>query len=227
MQKLGGTGALLVSVAAVLLIAVVGWIGFVSPQRSKAGDLDSQYATAQSQLTAAQRLLATTNTRQNLAVLRAASRALPDTPQMSQILRQLAAATATSHTELDGVTPSPAVAGGAPGAEAVPLAVTVKGRYFALQHLLGLLRLSADVRGSKVTGAGRLYTVDGIQFGAAGSTGGTSSGASDQGAVTATITMNAFVYAPSAAPATAAASTATDTTSTAGTSQTSAVGATN
>lgn len=226
-QKLGGTGTLLVTVAAVLLVAVVGWMALVSPQRSKANQLAAQNAAAQAQLATAQHALATENTHQDLAVLRAAARALPATPQVSQILRQLASLTATSNTELDAVTPSPAVPGGASGAEAVPLAVTVKGRYFALQHLLRLLRSSADVQGKKITGSGRLYTVDGIQFASASSGGGTSSGASQQGAVTATITMNAFVYAPSAVAATATPPATTDTTSTSGTSQASAVTPTN
>jgi hypothetical protein len=223
MRKLSGTSALAITVVVVLLIAVVGWVGLVSPQRSKSSTLDTQIAAAQSQLTAAQHTLAATNTRKNLAVLRAATRALPDTPQMSEILRELAALTAKSQTELDSVTPSAALPGGAPAAEAVPLAVTVKGRYFALQHLLALLRQSADVHGGNVTGQGRLYTVDQIQFGAAG----TGTGSTDQGAVTATITLNAFIYDPAAVAAAAAATAAaTTTTTTSGTSATSATGAT-
>ena len=63
----------------------------VSPQRSKADDLDTQIGAAEAQLTDAQQLLATPNKQATAAALKAAKRALPDTPQMSNILRQLSA----------------------------------------------------------------------------------------------------------------------------------------
>jgi Pilus assembly protein, PilO len=210
-QKLGGRGVLAAMVLAFLLVVIVGWVGFVSPQRSKANKLDTQIASAQSQLATAQHLLAENKNAKTLAVLRNSQRALPDTPEMSQLLRQLSALTAASHTELDSVTPAAVVASAASGAEAVPLTVTVKGRYFAIQHLLGLLRKSADVQGGNVTGQGRLYTVDMIQFGATGPTNGSGSGG---GVVSATITMNAFVYSPASVATTAAAATTTTTGST-------------
>ena len=210
MKKLGATGTLAVTVAAVLVIAVVGWVGFVSPQRSKSSELDTQNAAAESQLASEQHVLSSASTKGSLAALRSAKRALPDTPQMSELLRQLSTLVTESQAELDSVTPGAPVAA-ASGGEVQPLAVTVKGKYFALQHLMQLLRKSADVQKGKITGAGRLYSVDSIQFGAAASGGGTSSGASEQGGVTATISMNAYIYA--SAPAAPAATSETTTTS--------------
>ncbi len=228
MKKLGAGGVLAATIAGVLLIAAVGWFMLVSPERSKSSDLDAKNATASAQLASLQHVLASTSNAKSAAALRAAERALPDNPQMSQILRQLSSYVTQSQAELDTITPSTIVAAAA-GGEAVPISVTVKGKYFALQHLMKLLRTSADVNDKKVTGNGRLYSVDGIQFGAAGTTGGTASGTSQSGsgAVTATISLNAFIYAtpPAAAPAATAATDATSSSST-DTSQTSASGAT-
>ncbi|HEY0417292.1 MAG TPA: type 4a pilus biogenesis protein PilO [Gaiellaceae bacterium] len=227
MKKLGAGGALAASIAAVLLVAVVGWFMFVSPERSKSSDLDAKNAAESAQLASLQHVLATTSDAKNAAALRAAKRALPDTPQMSQVLRQLSSYVTKTQAELDTITPAPLVAAAA-GGEAVPLTVTVKGRYFELQQLMKLLRRSADVQGKNVTGTGRLYSVDGIQFGAAASTGGTDSGASQSAAVTATISLNAFVYgsAATAAATTAAATDAASTTSSSGTTDSSAASAT-
>ena len=41
-------------VAAVAAVALIGWFGLVSPQRSKASDLDRQIAEAQTQLAVAE-----------------------------------------------------------------------------------------------------------------------------------------------------------------------------
>jgi hypothetical protein len=202
MPKLSGRIALVLSVIGGLLIVMVGWFFLVSPQRSKAADLSTQVASADVQLADAQRLLAAPNRKQTEATLRAARRALPNTPQTSEILRQLSAAVATSQTELESIGPGAVNATG--GAESYPLTLSMTGRYFALQRFVRLLNSSADVKNGQITGKGRLYSIDGITFGG----GGADPGQSD--AVTATVNLNAFVYASAAA---AAAAVPTDTTS--------------
>jgi Pilus assembly protein, PilO len=186
MSKINGTIALALSAAAVLVIALVGWFVLVSPQRSKASDLDTQIQAANAELASDQQLLAAPNKKQTEKTLRAAERALPDEPRVSEILRQLSALADKSRTELDGITPGAPVA--AAGAEAVPIALTFQGRYFALQKLLRLVRASADLQNGHIVGSGRLYSVDGITF----ANGGTTPG--QAGLVTATIALNAFVY---------------------------------
>ena len=137
MPKLTGRLALLLSVVGGLVILLVGWFMLVSPQRSKAADLSTQVSTAEVQLADAQRLLATPNQKQTEATLRAARRALPDTPQTSEILRQLSQFVAASQTELDSIGPGAVAATG--GAEPYPLTLSMKGRYFALQKFVRLL----------------------------------------------------------------------------------------
>jgi len=209
MPKMSGRVALLVSIVAAILVVALGWFALISPQRSKASDLDTQIAAAQLQLADAQRVLSAPNKAATARTLRAAERALPDTPQMSKILRQLSALVSQSKTELDSIGPGAVTATG--GAEPLPLALSMKGRYFALQRFVRLLAQSADVSKGKVTGNGRLYSIDSISFGGAGAAPGQSAGE-----ISATITLNAYVFASAAAPAPAPApTTTTDTTTTA------------
>jgi Tfp pilus assembly protein PilO len=216
-KKITGPVALVLSAVAILVVVGVGWFMLVSPQRSKVSTLDTQIGTLDAQLADAQHLMAAPNRRQTAAALATARRALPDTPQMSNVLRQLSVAAARSRTELDSITPSVAVAAG--GAAPLPMTLVVKGRYFAIQQFARLLRQSADVKNGKVSGKGRLYTIDNISF-----TGQAPAqpGQSANGAILATLAMNAYTYSASA-PAPAATSSDTTTTSS---STASAAGAT-
>jgi Tfp pilus assembly protein PilN len=208
--KLTGTTMLLVGVGTSLLVLLVGWFVLVSPQRSKASDLDTQIQVAQTKLADGQHLLASTNVKKSETAFHVAQRTLPDTPEMSAILRQLAAAVASSRTQLDAITPAALVDTGN-GAQALPMSVSVEGHYFALQKLLRLLNKSAGLKGaSTITGEGRLYTVDGIQFSSTTASGASSSTTPSAGLIQATINLNAFVYG--SAPVTTSTTTTTGST---------------
>lgn len=201
MAKINGLTALILSALAVVVVAAVGWFMLISPQRTKADQLDTQKAAVDAELTVDRQLVSKPSETKTKATLAAAKRALPDEPQVSEILRQLAGFAAKSRTELDTITPSAAVPG--TGAQTIPISLQFRGRYFGLQSLLRLMRTSASSKGGKITATGRLYTVDGITFGGAG----------DDGALTATIKLNAFVYSPvpvtpSATPGTTSATAA-------------------
>ncbi|MGZ4415936.1 MAG: type 4a pilus biogenesis protein PilO, partial [Gaiellaceae bacterium] len=185
----------------------VGWFAFVSPQRSKADRLSGQVDAATSELSSDQQLLATSKRENTKGRAVAAKRALPDQPEVSNILRELNTLATQSRTELDNITPgAPTFVG---TAEAIPITLSFKGRYFGLQKLLMLLRQSADVRGGKIVSTGRLYTVTSIGFagGQAAPTG------QSNGDIVASIALNAFLYSGvAAAPPTATTPTTTDTT---------------
>lgn len=184
MAKINGLTALVLSALAVLVVAAVGWFMVISPQRTKADQLDTQRAAVDAELAVDQQLVSKPSETKTKATLAAAKRALPDDPQVSEILRQLAGFASKSRTELDSITPAAPVPG--TGAQTIPITLQFRGRYFGLQQLLRLLRTSASAKGSKITATGRLYTVDNISFGGAG----------DDGVITATLSMNAFVYSP-------------------------------
>lgn len=199
MARVNGLTALLVSGLAVVIVVAVGWFMLISPQRAKADKLDTQRAAVEGELAADQQLLSSPSKARTRAALAAGQRALPDDPQVSQILRQLASFATRSRTELDAITPSAPVP--AAGAEAIPISLSFKGRYFGLQQLLRLLRQSTSVKDGAIAATGRLYTVDSITF----------SGGSADGVITATIALNAFVYTtpPVVAPTTTTDSSAT------------------
>jgi Tfp pilus assembly protein PilO len=184
MAKINGLTALILSALAVVVVAAVGWFMVISPQRTKANELDTQHAAVSSELAADRVLVSKPSETKTKTTLAAAKRALPDDAQVSNILRQLAGFAAKSRTELDSITPSSAVPG--TGAQTIPISLQFRGRYFGLQQLLKLMRTSASATGSKITATGRLYTVDSISFG----------GANDDGMISATIKLNAFVYSP-------------------------------
>lgn len=198
MAKLNGLTALLLSALAVVIVAGVGWFMVISPQRTKAVQLDTQRAAVDSELAVDRELISKPSQTKTKASLAAAKRALPDDPKVSEILRQLAGFATQSRTELDSISPGTAVA--AAGAEAIPISLQFRGRYFGLQQLLRLLRQSASAKGAKITATGRLYTVDSIAFGGGG----------DDGVISATIKLNAFVYTPApVVPVTATTATST------------------
>ncbi|SRR5581483_1325460 len=209
-MKLTGRTAVVLSAITVVAVILVGWFVLVSPQKSKASDLDVKISAAETQLADDEALLQTENKAKTRAALLAATRALPDTPESSNILRQLSSIVAASQVELDSIGPGAVATTG--GAQPYPLALSVKGRYFALQKFLRLLRQSADVVGDKITGKGRLYSVDSITFGGSGAA---PSGGST-GLITASISLNAYTYAPPpAAPPPSSTTTTTQTTTTA------------
>ena len=71
---------------------LAGWYVMVSPQRSKAAALDGQIGDANFRLAATQAFLRSPAAHESVGKLRRLRVALPDDVQMSEILRQLAAA---------------------------------------------------------------------------------------------------------------------------------------
>lgn len=193
MTRMNGLMGVVVSSLAVLVVVLVGWFFFVSPQRSKADHLGTQVAAAKTELLTDEQLIAAAKKQNTLGNAKAAERALPDKPKVSEILRELNGFAAQSRTELDNITPGTALP--ISGAQALPISLTFKGRYFGLQKLLKLLRQNAGVSGNTIVARGRLYTVDGITFaGAAPAAAGTGTAGGASSDITATITLNAFVY---------------------------------
>jgi Tfp pilus assembly protein PilO len=203
MARINGTTALILSGLAVVIVAAVGWFMLISPQRAKADKLSTQHAAVESELAADQQLLSSPSKAKTRAALAAGKRALPDDPQVSQILRQLAGFAAKSRTQLNSI--APGAASPVTGAQAIPISLSFTGRYFGLQELLRLLRQSASAKDGKISSTGRLYTVDSIAF----------TGGGENGLVAATIALNAFVYTP--APVVAPAATASSATAAAAT----------
>jgi Tfp pilus assembly protein PilO len=190
-----------VAIAAVGLVAVmlVGWFLVVSPQRSKASELQGKIDESNSALQFAEALNRAGQKQSTKKEARAVVRAMPDQERMSQILRQLSSAAKSTRVRVNSVTP----AANAPlsGYEAIPMTVVVEGRYLGITNFLGLLRTQVRASADQVRAKGRLYSVDSIQF----------DGNSDEHLLQATMTLNAYKFGGAAAPAASSADSSATT----------------
>ena len=199
--------------AAVAAVALVGWFGVVSPQHSKAAELDTRIADAKTQLVVlnASRQSPSGSARGASALVLA--RAMPRSVAMPTVLRQLLRAARHADVRLDSLTPQPATAQS--GYSTVPMDVVVTGRYFAVQRFLKHLRTQAGFSGSRVHASGRLFSVDSVSLAA---------GEDQLPQLAATLHLNVFTYsgsagaaAPTAAPTAEAASTSVSASAAGGT----------
>ena len=184
--------------AFIVLVAVVAWLGVVSPKRSHASKLKSDVTTAQTDLaTATQRAAAA-----NKQAAEAALTALPGDSDQPGILDNLNALGKKSGVTIATVTPNLTTV----TANAVSLSVIVNGKYFQVLNFLHKLRTQVRVgQSGHVVATGRLFDVQSVSM--AEGTG------TAPGQLAATIMVNASIYTPvSTAPA------ATDTSATASSS---------
>ncbi len=180
----------LVAAAVVAPVALGGWFGLVSPQRSKASSLDAQIADEQSKLNVAQLLARSqggkkgkTTGAELLAI------AMPSSLQMPIILRQVQGLARSSHVSLESFTPS------APtdleGYAAVPIDVTVNGRFADVKRFLHKLRVQAGSSGGRIHASGRLFDVQTV---------GITPASTESADLSAAIRLAAFVYTGAPAP---------------------------
>jgi hypothetical protein len=199
-DRLTSRVALLLVVCVVLVVVLVGWFGFVSPQRSKAASLETQIGDTQVQVASTEAYMHSPAVHRSAAELRRLRKADPADVRMSEIVRQLSAAAGRAGVSINGITPSALVPSA--GGQAIPISLTIEGHYFGLASFLHLLRTRAIANGKTVHASGRLYSVDQIQF----------SGGVGQSVISATVSLNAFISAPAAAlPVTTADETTTTT----------------
>lgn len=202
-DRLSKRTALAIAAVGLLAIVLVGWFAVVSPQRSKASELDGKITESRTALSLAQSLNRADARRATTVEARALARAMPAESQMSEILRQLSSAARKTRVRVNSVTPRAAVP--LSGYEALPLSVVVEGRYFGIANFLGVLRTKTRVSDDAVRAKGRLYSVDEIQF----------AGSPEEEFLQATMTINAYrVGGSPAAAATPAGTAATPSAST-------------
>lgn len=194
-ERLNGRLSIAIAAAGLLLVLLVGWFGFVTPQRSKATDLAAKITATETQLALTEAVARGSQLRQSGKELVTLRVAIPDQISMPEILRQLTRAAVDGNVRITGITPAAVVSTGV--AEAVPMSITVEGRYFGIREFLRHLRTRADLKGDELRASGRLFSVDSIQF-----AGGTVEG----GGIQATLSISAFAFR-GAAPAPGAVTT--------------------
>jgi Tfp pilus assembly protein PilO len=166
-----------------LVVCAVGYFAVVAPERSKISSLQDQIASAQTELTVVQGPNATPTPFRASDLFRLA-KAMPSANDMPGIVIELRNVAARSSVQVTSVRPAQPVPL-ALGYSALPLAITVSGKYTAISRFMGLLR--NDVRLVGAAGlevGGRLFDADSIQLQAA----------AKGDSLTATLALDAFVY---------------------------------
>jgi hypothetical protein len=212
--RLSGRVAALLAAATVLVVLLAGWFVLVSPQRSKAAELQTSIDVTQAQVISTQAYVDSPATKRAVHDLKRLQLVLPDDPRISQVLRQLSAAAGQAGVSVDSISPAAAIPSS--GGETVPIGLSVTGHYFNISRFLHILREEVGVKGQLIKGTGRLYSADSITFTGGGSSTAASSGSSGSSSTTsgsdvisASIALNVFVYAPAAAIPTTSGTTTT------------------
>jgi type II secretory pathway pseudopilin PulG len=185
-----------------LLAALGGWFLLVSPQRSKAADLDHQIADTNNAITAARALTlqAKKGAQIRVADLYRLTKAMPDQVDMAGIILELNQVAEDSGITFEQITPS-STATPISGYLAIPITVEFQGNFYDLADFLYRLRNLVDVRGGMLDATGRLFAIDEVDFAEAPPPPGFPQ-------IRAHLVIDAFVFgtgtAPTVAPATGA-----------------------
>jgi hypothetical protein len=204
-KKLPQSAQIAIAVAAVLVLALIGYFAVVKPQKGTGADLSTQIAAADTQITDARALLAKSKDAQKVRVadLFRLTKAMPDQPDEAGIVLELTNVARGSGIEFESISPQ----GSTPlsGYQVVPIDVVFEGNFYQLTDFLYRLRNLVDVRRGALAADGRLFTVDSVEF---------SEGELKFPEVKATLTVDAYIYGTGAtvsAPPQTAAPAATTT----------------
>jgi Pilus assembly protein, PilO len=189
-----------------VLAGLGGWFLLVSPQRSKAADLDHQIADTNSAITAARALTlqAKKGAQIRVADLYRLTKAMPDQVDMAGIILELNQVAEDSGITFEQITPS-STATPISGYMAIPITVEFQGNFYDLADFLYRLRNLVDIRGGTLDATGRLFAIDEVDFAEAPPPPGFPQ-------IRAHVVIDAFVFGTGAAPTVAPATGATGAT---------------
>ena len=211
--KFSRRNAVILIIGGDLLLLVLGWMLLVSPQRQTAKSIARATQAAEAQIEEAQRLVQQPKTPTaapkqpeiRTAALYELAKAMPETTDMPDLLLELDQVARAAGVTVNSITPGAVSPGN--GFGVLPISIAFSGDFYSLTDLLYRLRTLVAVRHGELDASGRLFAVDTVGL----------SGSGNQ--LTASVTVNTFVYgaatpdAPVETPP-AAETTGTDTTAT-------------
>jgi hypothetical protein len=192
-QKLDPRAQLAIAIVAPLLVLLIGWMMVVKPQKSQAAQIVGQIATVQQQietLQVANRQASKPEPIRSADIFRLAT-AMPDTADMPGIILQLSQVAQESGIQFTSITPSPIPAPGT-GYQTMKIDLSFSGNFYGLSDFLYRLRNLVGVRSGELKATGRLFAVEKVTF---------SEGKPSFPNITASLTLDAFVYGSALAPA--------------------------
>jgi hypothetical protein len=183
MSKLSSSAKAGIVLGAVAIVLGAGWFLAIAPQRSQAKKLEAQIADTRAQILAAQG-----GTEPEVQPIRVAdlfrlSRAMPDRPDVPNLLLQLSQISAETGVSFQSITPHDPVPVGS--YMQVGIELVFEGHFYDLSDFLYRLRNLVGVHQGVLDATGRLFSVDSISF--------------DEGQlqfpqVKATLTVSAYVF---------------------------------
>jgi Tfp pilus assembly protein PilO len=210
-KKLSRNTGILLIVGGDLLLLVLGWFMLISPQRATADSMRLATSAAEAQIVQAKEVQATPppaavqQPEIKTADVYSLNDAMPTTIDMPDLLlelNQLARAAGVSMTNM-----SPGLPTVLTGYSVVPLSIGIVGDFYSVTDMLYRLRTLVAVRHGDLQTSGRLFSVDSVALAPSGV------GAD----LTASVSLNAYLYggtpAVAAAPVVTPGAT-TDTTAT-------------
>jgi type IV pilus assembly protein PilOP len=193
--KLAQNKVTIAAAGAVLLFAVLAYLVVVGPKRSRANELDESIETTRAELTQARIDQARAKAAPTAPIgdLKRLNRAMPNQTDMPGLMFELARVAHETGISFDSITPSEPVP--VSGYQKVPVSLVFQGNFFELSDFLYRLRNLVQVRDNRLRVDGRLFAVEGIDFG---------QGVKQFPEVQATLNASAFVYgsAPATTPPT-------------------------
>jgi Tfp pilus assembly protein PilO len=229
---------------AVVVAAILGaaWILVVSPERQKAGKLNTQVAEAQAELSSAESKVSDARAAQSQYASAYASvvslgKAVPASEEVPALIDQLASAADQKSIDFSSITDSAGSASAASSSSSagaatstaaftdLPFTFTFEGSYFDLEHLFNQLTAFASFNSTgDLQISGRLLTIQSVRLSPVSNSSETGKGS---GKLTGSVTATAYVMpatqgltgatgaaAPAGASASPAASTASSSSAT-------------
>lgn len=199
-----------------LLLLLLGWVLLVSPQRHTAATIARATQAAEVQITEAQKVAQRATTpvavpkqpEIRTAALYQLAEAMPSTTDMPDMLLEIDQVARAAGVTVLSITPGLLSPGDGYGTLAVSLSLS--GDFYSLTDMLYRLRTLVTVRHGEFNASGRLFDVGSVAL----------NGGSGGKQLTATVTINAFVYGAVTATAAPPVLPSTDTTTTATTTAT-------
>jgi hypothetical protein len=181
-----------------LLIGVVGYFALVAPQQATSHRLDSEIQAAEARPVPGQQARTPKLPPVHAADIFRLTKAMPDSDDMPGILDHLSQLAQTSSTTIQSVQPA-AIVPLTEGYGALPLSVVVAGRFASISNFLQQLRQQVALgKNGDLHVDGRLLVVNDVQL-------ATTDGIS----LTATLSLDAFVYGVAPPPTTTTTTTTT------------------
>jgi Tfp pilus assembly protein PilO len=202
-KKNSQTTVLVALVAGIVVFAAGGWFAVVGPKRHAVSAKDAEIVQLQQKLAQDQAAAAAAKNDKPVKVadIFRLTKAMPDQTDMADIVLELSQVARQSGIHFQSISPGTPVF--QTGYEVVPIDLVFQGNFYDLADFVYRLRNLVGVRDGRLDASGRLFTVDKLSFG---------EGDLKFPSLTASLTVDAYVYGVTGAPA--ATPTSTDTTST-------------